>query len=136
MADQSIKVEVYALSTCPWCRNARAWLDNHHVTYEYVDYDLADEGMQAHIQEEMVARGASAFPFTRFGDADFIIGFNPDAFARLLGLPREPGQEAAPGGEEPAVCEAPFAPDRESSAGAGEPAADDEAGAVGDGEEG
>ena len=24
-----------------------------------------------------------------FGDTDFIIGYNPDAFARLLGLPKE-----------------------------------------------
>ena len=54
MAEQ-IKVELYTQSTCPWSRNARAWLDNHHVPYEFVDYDLADEGLQRHIQEEMVA---------------------------------------------------------------------------------
>ena len=59
------------------------------MKYDYVDYDLADEGMQAHIQEEMVARGASAFPFVKFGDADFIIGYNPDAYARLLGMSKE-----------------------------------------------
>jgi hypothetical protein len=65
------------------------------VTYDFVDYDLADEGMQAHIQEEMVSRGASAFPFVKFGDTEFIIGYNPDAFARLLGLPREEEPAAA-----------------------------------------
>ena len=54
MAEQ-IKVELYTLSTCPWSRNAKAWLDDKHVAYDYVDYDLADEGMQGHIQEEMVA---------------------------------------------------------------------------------
>ena len=37
----------------------------------------------------MVARGASAFPFVKFGETDFIIGYNPDAFARLLGLPKD-----------------------------------------------
>ena len=80
---QQIKVALYTLSTCPWSRNARAWLDNHHVTYEFVDYDLADEGLQRHIQEEMVERGASAFPFVKFGDADFIIGFNPEPFVQF-----------------------------------------------------
>lgn len=97
--DERIKVELYTLSTCPWSRNTRAWLDNHHVPYDFVDYDLADEGLQRHIQEEMVGRGAAAFPFVKFGDADFIVGYNPDAFARLLGLPRDP-EPAAEAGEE------------------------------------
>jgi glutaredoxin len=101
VADQSIAVELYTLSTCPWSRNTRAWLDKHHVTYDFVDYDLADEGMQEHIQQEMVARGASAFPFVKFGDADFIIGYNPDAFGRLLGMPKDAETESAEGGEEP-----------------------------------
>ena len=99
MAEQT-RVELYTLSTCPWSRNAKAWLDDKRVKYDYVDYDLADEGMQAHIQEEMIGRGASAFPFVKFGDADFIIGYNPDAYARLLGLPTEAGTEAAGGGDE------------------------------------
>jgi glutaredoxin len=101
VAEQTTRVELYTLRACPWSRNAKAWLDDKHVNYDYVDYDLADEGLQAHIQEEMVARGASAFPFVKFGDADFIIGYNPDAYARLLGMPKE-GQagESAGGGEE------------------------------------
>ena len=96
---QTVKVELYTLSACPWSRNAKAWLDDKHVKYDYVDYDLADEVMQAQIQAEMVRRGASAFPLVMFGDTDFIIGYNPDAFARLLGLK---DAEAAPagGGEE------------------------------------
>ena len=99
MAEQ-MKVELYTLSTCPWSRNAKAWLHDKHVTFDYVDYDLADAGMQTHIQEEMLARGASAFPFVKFGDADFIIGYNPDAYARLLGLPKESGQAPEESGEE------------------------------------
>jgi len=87
--EQSVRVVLYTLSTCPWCRNARAWLDNHNVAYDFVDYDLADEVLQQRIQEEMTTRGAAAFPFVRFGETDFIIGFNPDAFARLLNLPKD-----------------------------------------------
>ncbi len=103
MAEQ-IKVELYTQSTCPWSRNTRAWLDNHHVPYEFVDYDLADGGLQRQIREEMVARGAAAFPFVKIGDADFIIGYNPDAFARLLGLPRDAELAAEEGG----ACDAEF----------------------------
>jgi len=96
---ETVKVELYTLSTCPWSRNTRAWLDDKHVKYDFVDYDLADEVMQAQIQADMVRRGASAFPLVMFGATDFIIGYNPDAFARLLGLK---DAEAAPagGGEE------------------------------------
>jgi glutaredoxin len=92
---ETIKVKLYTLSACPWSHNARAWLDDKHVKYDYVDYDLADEVMQAQIQADMVRRGASAFPLVMFGDTDFIIGYNPDAFARLLGLK---DAEAAPAG--------------------------------------
>jgi len=86
---QSVKVELYTSSTCPWCRNAKAWLDANHVEYSYVDYDLADEVMQKQIQKDMLARKATAFPFVKFGDSDFIVGYNPDAYARLLGLSTE-----------------------------------------------
>ena len=86
MTEQSIKVQLYTLSTCPWCKKSLAWLDDKHVVYDYVDYDLADEVMQGRIQDEMLARGATAFPFATFGDADFIVGYNPEAYARLLGM--------------------------------------------------
>ena len=36
----------------------------------------------------------------KFGDADFIIGYNPDAYARLLGMPKDAEPEAKEGGEE------------------------------------
>jgi glutaredoxin len=105
---EHIRVELYTLSTCPWSRNARAWLDNHQVAYEFVDYDLADQGMQRHIQGEMVSRGAAAFPFVKFGETEFIIGFNPDAFARLLGLPRDAERTNAKTEDEPGSCPADF----------------------------
>ncbi len=85
MTEQTKPVELYTLSTCPWCRRAKAFLDSKAVDYSYIDYDLADEVTQTRIQEEMLARHAGAFPFARIGD-DFIVGYNPDAYTRLLGL--------------------------------------------------
>jgi len=99
VAHQTLRVELYTLSTCPWSRNAKAWLHDKHVAFDYVDYDLADRGMQTQIQEEMLACRASAFPFAKFGDGEFIVGYNPDAYARLLGLPRD-GVAGAAEGEE------------------------------------
>ena len=85
MTTQTKIVELYTLSTCPWCRKAKAYLDEKSVKYSYIDYDLADEEVQGRIQDEMIARGAAAFPFAKIGD-DFIVGYNPEAYARLLSL--------------------------------------------------
>jgi glutaredoxin len=85
MTEQTKSVELYTLSTCPWCRKAKAFLDDKAVDFSYIDYDLADEVVQARIQEEMLARRAGAFPFAKIGD-DFIVGYNPEAYARLLDL--------------------------------------------------
>ena len=85
MAKQSLTVELYTLSTCPWCRKAKAFLSDRRVAYTYIDYDLADEVVQGRIQEKMLASNASAFPFAKIGE-DFIVGYNPEAYARLLDL--------------------------------------------------
>jgi glutaredoxin len=85
MPDQTKTVSLYTLSTCPWCRKAKAFLDDRRVKYSYIDYDLVEEDVQDRIQEEMLAHNAAAFPFARIGD-DFIVGYNPEAYARLLEL--------------------------------------------------
>lgn len=33
-------VKLYALSTCPWCKKAKALLDSMGVEYSFVDVDL------------------------------------------------------------------------------------------------
>ncbi len=85
MPEQSKTVRLYTLSTCPWCRKAKAFLDDRRVKYSYIDYDLAETDVQDHIQEEMIAHNAAAFPFAMIGE-DFVVGYNPEAYTRLLGL--------------------------------------------------
>lgn len=91
MTAQSKTVELYTLSACPWSRSAKAFLDARRVTFSYIDYDLAPEDVQRRIQREMLAAKAAAFPFVKIGD-DFIVGYNPDAFTRLLGLEAGDGE--------------------------------------------
>ena len=85
MSEQTKTVSLYTLSTCPWCRKAKAYLDDQQVKSSYIDYDLAEGDVQDRIQEEMLAHNAAAFPFARIGE-DFIVGYNPEAYARLLEL--------------------------------------------------
>jgi glutaredoxin len=83
-----VRVELYTLSTCPWCKKAKAFLDSKGIVYTYIDYDLAEEDVQERIRTEMLSKNARSFPFAKFDD-DFIVGYNPDAYSRLLGLDGE-----------------------------------------------
>ncbi|HET6494027.1 MAG TPA: glutaredoxin family protein [Thermoleophilia bacterium] len=82
---QTKTVELYTLSTCPWCKKAEAFLSDRGVEYTYIDYDLAEADVQRRIQVEMTTNHAPSFPFAKIGE-DFIVGYNPDAYTRLLEL--------------------------------------------------
>ncbi len=80
-----IKVTMYTLSTCPWCLKTKKYFADHHVPFEFTDYDLTDEATQEKISRELDAAGAGGFPVVRIG-AQIIEGYRPDRFAELLGL--------------------------------------------------
>jgi glutaredoxin len=79
------KVNMYALSTCPWCRKTKMFFTEHNVPFSYIDYDLADEATQAKISEELDAAGATGFPFVRIGE-EIITGYQPERYSRALGI--------------------------------------------------
>ncbi|MGO8703463.1 MAG: glutaredoxin family protein [Candidatus Brocadiia bacterium] len=79
------KVSMYTLSTCPWCRKTKKFFADHKVPFDYVDYDLADEGTQKRITQELDAAGASGFPFVKIAD-EVIVGYQPERYSSALGL--------------------------------------------------
>jgi glutaredoxin len=79
------KVSMYTLSTCPWCRKTKKFLTEHHIPFDYTDYDLADTATQDMIIRELEAAGASGFTFVRIGD-EIVEGYRPDLYAKLLGI--------------------------------------------------
>ena len=78
-------VNMYALSTCPWCLKTKKFFTEHNVPFSYIDYDLADEATQAKISEELDAAGATGFPFVRIGE-EIITGYQPERYSRALGI--------------------------------------------------
>jgi len=78
-------VSIYTLSTCPWCRKTKQFFTDHGIPFTFVDYDLADEAIQETISREVDAAGATGFPFVRIDD-EVIVGYQPDRYARALGL--------------------------------------------------
>ncbi len=79
-----MKVSMYTLSTCPWCRKTKKFFADRGIPYTFVDYDLANEATQEKIMQELDAVGATGFPFVRIDD-QVIVGFQPERYSSALG---------------------------------------------------
>ena len=81
-----MKVFMYTLSTCPWCRKAKNFFKSNNIPFDYVDYDLQPEDEQEKIMEKMLAiSGAGSFPAVMIGES-VIVGYNPEKYSEALGL--------------------------------------------------
>jgi glutaredoxin-like protein NrdH len=87
-----MKVHLYALSTCPYCRMTRKYLDESNVEYELTEVDL----LEGSANDEATPKGAAAaevkrisggtsFPVLVVGD-EVVVGFNKSRIAKVLGL--------------------------------------------------
>jgi len=54
------KVSMYTLSTCPLVQEDEEVLHEHHIPYEFTDFDLADPATQDRIMRELEPRGSTA----------------------------------------------------------------------------
>lgn len=79
-------VKLYALSTCPYCRMTREYLDEEGVAYDVTEVDRLDG--QEHddaIAEVRRVSGGASFPVVIVG-GEAIVGFNKARIKELLGL--------------------------------------------------
>ena len=87
-----MNVHLYALSTCPYCRMTKKFLDEHDVEYELTEVDLL-EGMPddpetpkgATAAEVKKLSGGTSFPVLIVGD-EVVVGFNKSRITSVLGL--------------------------------------------------
>lgn len=81
-----MNIHLYALSTCPYCRMTRRYLDDHGITYEITEVDLLEgDEKQAAIDTVKELSGGTSFPVV-VADGHVIVGFNKSKMADLLGL--------------------------------------------------
>ena len=86
-----VRVFMYTLSTCPWCRKTKRFFTERNVPFEFVDYDLQTAERQQQIEKEMKDRGERmSFPWVLIGD-ELVVGWDPERFERLLGLDKAKG---------------------------------------------
>ncbi len=77
-------VKVYALSTCPWCKKVKKYLDDKNVQYDSVDVDLAQgEEQKKALEEVEKLTGKRSFPVTVIND-EVILGYKEDKITEAL----------------------------------------------------
>lgn len=80
------RIKVFALSTCPYCRQARAYLTENGVDFDVVEVDrLAGQDRADAVDEVKRLSGGTSFPVIVAGDR-VVVGFDRAGIARLAGL--------------------------------------------------
>lgn len=80
------KPKVYALSTCPYCKRTRRFLDEHKVAYDCIEVDMLDDAEQDKaIEEVQKLTGRSSFPVVIIGD-EIIVGHDEERLRKALKL--------------------------------------------------
>ena len=86
MAENHPKPKVYALSTCPYCKRTRRFLDDHKIAYDCIEVDLLEDKRQDEVMEEVEKlTGKRAFPVVIIGK-EIIVGHDEARLRKALNL--------------------------------------------------
>jgi glutaredoxin len=81
-----MNIRLYALSTCPYCRMTKRYLDEHGITYDHIEVDLLEgDAKQQAIDTVKELSGGTSFP-VMVADDEVVVGFNKTRIAEILGL--------------------------------------------------
>ncbi len=80
------RIKVYALSTCPYCRRTKKFLEEQGVDFESVDVDLLEGDQQDKVLDEVEKlTGRQSFPVV-VTPAGVIVGHDEAKLRRALGI--------------------------------------------------
>jgi len=80
------KPKVYALSTCPYCKRTKRFLDDHKIAYDCIDVDLLDDDKQDKTLDEIEKlTGRRSFPVVLIGH-EIIVGHDEERLRKALKL--------------------------------------------------
>jgi len=82
-----LRVMLYALSTCGWCKKTRAFLDENDVEYEYEYVDLLTGSERDRVMAEVRKwNPRGSFPTVVIDEKETVVGFKEDQLRKVLGL--------------------------------------------------
>lgn len=77
-------IKVFALSTCPYCHQARTFLDESGIVYDVVEVDkLTGQERTDTIDEVKRLSGGTSFPVIVVGD-EVVVGYNKSRIQQLI----------------------------------------------------
>lgn len=80
-------VQMWALSTCAWCKKMKRFLEEHGVAYSCTDVDLlAPEEKQAAREALSKHNPRRSYPTVVIDDVEVICGYDVDRLRELLAL--------------------------------------------------
>ena len=74
------EVKVYTTPTCPFCKKAKTWLQEHGIDYKEINV-LEDEAARDHIVQKS---GQTGVPQIEIGEK-VIVGFDEEALQEQFG---------------------------------------------------
>jgi glutaredoxin len=82
-----MKVMLYALSTCGWCRRTKRFFSENGVEYDFVDVDLLEGDEKEQRRAELKGYNPSGtYPTVVIDDDKVVVGYNKDRLREALGL--------------------------------------------------
>ena len=84
MEEKKKRVRLYALSTCPQCKQVKEFLSKKNIGYELIEVDLLDSGEQWLTSKELKKYDpVVAYPTVII--EEFIKGYNEEALKEAFG---------------------------------------------------
>ena len=82
-ATASPTVVIYALTTCNWCAQAKAFFRARGINPYVIEFDMAGPELKRKIAAEIRQHGGHGFPFVKI-NGTVVPGYNPQEYERLL----------------------------------------------------
>jgi len=85
---EGIRVKMYTISTCGFCKAAKAFLHEHDIPFEFVDIDLLDQDDKRRVlREARTVAGVDRISFPTIVIGDTVInGFKEYEIRKALGI--------------------------------------------------
>lgn len=87
-ANKQKELKMLALSTCGFCKRAKAFLKEYDIAYSFLDADTLDKDTRKQIRKDFSGKHGKAitFPTLLVGDDDVLIGFIKKSWLLTLEL--------------------------------------------------
>ena len=80
-------VALYGLSTCGWCADAREFLTEQGIEFDYIYVDLLEgEELTRAVEDLKRWNPGMVFPVTVVDGKEAVVGFRRDRLTEVLGL--------------------------------------------------